>query len=170
MNDSCENVVNRYLRNPDGITVSEFDNSGSPFVEGARVVLGKILNQFPITTADSILLMFELEFSQIFEFHLNIHVKTIDQIHLFQASCDSFISDINHKYIVEYEIPAHLLNERFYSVSISMVKNQTSTFFSQDGVLNFSVVLSKEDNILKWFGTTPGMLRPKIQSNIKYKV
>jgi lipopolysaccharide transport system ATP-binding protein len=59
------------------------------------------------------------------------------------------------------EIPAHLLNDGIYSVTIQIVQDTSSTLYLYPEILVFEVLDSARDG--NWFGKWPGVVRPKLE-------
>ena len=95
-------------------------------------------------------------------------------LHLFLQSGECIMANITnlpgpilkeglHKSICK--IPANLLNNGFYYVSIMVVKDGTSVIFNLDSCLEFEI----HENIrigTNWFGKYPGFVRPLIDFKI----
>lgn len=160
-------VVDAYLRADAVETAMSHVNEKPEFTDGVRLIEARILNDIPIRTSDAVVVSFKVEFQTEVEFHLNMHVKSEEQVHLFQASCQAFKARLGKHYEIRFTIPANLLNEKRHTVSVSMVKNRSKTFFSLERVIGFKVDLDMETSELQWFGTTPGLLKPLVTSTVE---
>lgn len=160
-------VVEAYLRADAAETTMSYLNHEKHFNDGVRLIEARILNDIPIRTTDSVIVSFKVEFQTNVEFHLNMHIKSEDQVHLFQASCQAFEARAGKNYTIQFTIPSNLLNEKTHTVSVSMVKNRSSTFFSVERLIGFKVELDLEKSELQWFGTTPGLLKPLVTSTVE---
>lgn len=160
-------VVDAYLRADAVETAMSYVNNERHFHDGVRLIEARVQNDIPIRTTDVVVVSFKVEFQTGFEFHLNMHIKSEDQVHLFQASCQAFEAKSGNNYTIQFRIPSNLLNEKTHTVSVSMVRNRSSTFYSIERLIGFKVELDLEKSELQWFGTTPGLLKPLVTSTVE---
>ncbi|MBI1286900.1 MAG: ATP-binding cassette domain-containing protein [Flavobacteriales bacterium] len=163
MNADSDDVVDRYLytnyhsESKLVYEVPDVDNSSE-----AHLLSAKVISDTPITTESTIMLEAEVLFNAAVEFHMNIHVYSFERDHLFQASSKVLKSQKGDKVKVRFTIPPHLLNEKLHSITVTFVKNRSTTFKLIDNVLVFGI--SEDRNNLNWYGKTPGLLKPEIPS------
>ena len=164
MEGSASEVVDAYLAStiPDTIKLVHETEDSEPIKE-LTLLSGKILNGEQITANDDVKMEFEVEFQESIEFHMNIHVYSAEKDHLFQSSCEVFTPQTGTNYKIGFTIPKGLLNERLYSITVTFVKNKSTTIQLINEVFVFNI--AESDNDLNWYGRTPGLLRPDIRSS-----
>jgi lipopolysaccharide transport system ATP-binding protein len=64
-------------------------------------------------------------------------------------------------------IPARLLNNQTYSVSLTVVKNHSEPIFEFSNCLSLDVQDERQD--MNYFGAWPGVIRPSINNNLRIK-
>ena len=68
---------------------------------------------------------------------------------------------------LEVTIPARLLNNQTYTVSLTAVKNHSEPIFEFSNCISFEV--QDERQGLNYFGAWPGVIRPTIDNNLRIK-
>ncbi|MGZ3853428.1 MAG: hypothetical protein ACXVBX_11600, partial [Flavisolibacter sp.] len=64
-------------------------------------------------------------------------------------------------------IPARLLNNQTYSISLTVVKNHSEPIFEFSNCLSFEVQDERPD--INYFGAWPGVIRPFINNDLTIK-
>ena len=64
-------------------------------------------------------------------------------------------------------IPARLLNNQTYSVSLTVVKNHSEPIFEFSNCLSLDVQDERQE--MNYFGAWPGVIRPSINNNLRIK-
>jgi lipopolysaccharide transport system ATP-binding protein len=64
-------------------------------------------------------------------------------------------------------IPARLLNNQTYSISLTVVKNHSEPLFEFSNCLSFEVQDERPD--MNYFGAWPGVIRPDINNDLSIK-
>ncbi len=120
-----------------------------------------------IKTSNVIPIEVKLSFSEPIDFfHLNMHVWTASEIHLFEASTEAIKIAKGDVKTFTFFIPKWLLNESQYFCVFNFVIDKSRVIYKTPRVLRFSVVESLEDNGLLWYGRTYGVLSVKVDSTI----
>jgi len=163
---TAKETVNAYLKSDQIATNLEYVPHDVILGEGVSVLSGRVVNELPIFMSDDVNISFTLRFEKTVEFHLNIHVISEEQLHLFQSGCQPFTAEVDCMYEVNFTIPKNLLNERMHSITLSMVKNRSKTFLTIEKVLGFKVESDINIEKLNWFGKTPGLLKPIVSSSV----
>jgi len=92
--------------------------------------------------------------------NFTVHVSTVAGAQVFAAASDPRPRPTGLLREV-VTIPANLLNDERYSVSIQVVQDTASTLYLHADILTFEVKdVSREDSA--WFGKWPGVVRPKL--------
>jgi lipopolysaccharide transport system ATP-binding protein len=163
MNGNSDDVVDRYLyTNYQSESKLIYEDPVIDISSEAHLLSAKVFSDTPITTQSCIILEADIVFNATVEFHMNIHVYSFERDHLFQASSEVLNQRKGNKVKVRFTIPANLLNEKLHSITVTFVKNRSTTFKLIDNVLVFGV--SEDRNNLNWYGKTPGLLKPNIAS------
>jgi lipopolysaccharide transport system ATP-binding protein len=68
---------------------------------------------------------------------------------------------------LEVIIPARILNNQTYTVSLTVVKNHSEAIFEFSNCISFEV--QDERQGLNYFGAWPGVIRPTIDNNLRIK-
>lgn len=161
-----DDVVETYLRkNYLSENQFEYENLNTEGSEFAHLRTAKIISDNPITTDSNIRIEAEVEFLDALEFHMNIHVYSFERDHLFQVSSDVLQKQAGDRVLVSFDIPSNLMNEKLHSISVTFVKDRSTTFKLIDNVLVFSVA-ENPDN-LSWYGKSPGLLKPQISTSVQ---
>lgn len=165
LNAGVNEVVETYFqRSGLGISRTEFKEIDIPQPEGFIIRHGKILAQHPIHCGNPVEFNFQIESLSSISFHFNIHVCSEEREVLFISSTNAIQSSKGDSYEVNFKIPGDLLNDRTYSVKISMVRDKATTFYMLEDAFNFNVIETETN--LNWFGKTPGYLKPTIPNSI----
>lgn len=165
---SPSEAVARYLhKNTSVHDKFEYDAKEAPENEHEFAVLEHacINNSLPIRYEDQVRLEFTIRFKQDMPFHLNFHLKSLENDHIFQTSTEPFNVQDGAKWKVSFTIPGKLLNERSYQASISFVKDGSITFNVNHRILTFTISERLVES-LNWYGTTPGLLNPDIENQV----
>lgn len=161
---SADAVVDRYLHaNYENENKLEYVGEPDKSVE-AHLISAKVNSSLPLTTKSNITIEALVEFNSAVEFHMNIHVYSFERDHLFQVSSDVVNKKPGDKLKVSFEIPPDLLNEKLHSISVTFVKNRSTTFKLIENVLVFGI--TEDQNNLNWYGKTPGLLKPVVPTTI----
>lgn len=160
-------AIERYLTEEvgtDDVLAYHTTNSENT-VKGVSMISAKIEASEIIRTTSSIPVEVKLRFSQDNPiFHLNLHLKTRDDIHLLQSSSDPITAAAGDIYTFHFTIPANLLNENKYVLNFSFVTNLSTVIHIARNVLRFSITEAPQNNNLKWYGKTPGLLIKKLET------
>ncbi|MBL0309766.1 MAG: ATP-binding cassette domain-containing protein [Bacteroidetes bacterium] len=168
-NGETEKALNIYLNKPDVQTDTLYYTGDAieDQKDGIRLVNARIVNEAVIKNSDPVQVEVELHFGKkIREFHFNIQLKTISDIHLLQASSASFGTNPDETKKVTFSIPAHLLNESQYKISFNYVLDKSQTIHTIYDKLIFTVIEDYKNHDLNWYGKTPGLLNMKIPSTV----
>jgi len=91
---------------------------------------------------------------------LTMHLYTLDGTYVFAVG-----SGISRRpqglQRIAAKIPANLLNDGIYTVTIQVVQDDSSTVYIHPQILVFEVLDSARDG--NWFGKWPGVIRPKLE-------
>ncbi len=165
---SPSEAVARYLHQNTSVHDNfEYNESDNPENAHELAVLEHacINNSLPIKYEDDVNLEFTIRFNQEMPFHLNFHLKSLENDHIFQTSTEPFQVTGGSKWKVSFTIPGKLLNERSYQASISFVRDGSATFNVNHRLLTFTISERIVES-LNWYGTTPGLLNPEIANEV----
>jgi len=92
--------------------------------------------------------------------NLTLHLFTIEGTYVFAVA--SSASPRRQGLVSEVvRIPAHLLNDGIYTVTIQVVQDSSTTVYIHPEILVFDV--RDSDRAGNWFGKWPGVVRPKLE-------
>jgi lipopolysaccharide transport system ATP-binding protein len=164
-------VINRYLTHSEinSEMVQSFarpeDAPGNESVKMKRIEAVPILaNPFdPITIDTPINIEFEFwNYVPDKELNLSLHLYTPTEECVFNVYTDAkLLSEGLNKGVCE--IPAHLLNDGIYSVSMMIVAERAYGIYNFEHVISFEV--NEKRGISGWHGKHAGIVRPKLNFN-----
>jgi lipopolysaccharide transport system ATP-binding protein len=118
-------------------------------------------------TNDEIPVEVSLSFTESMEaFHLNMHIWTTSEAHLFEASTDAIGVKKGGKKTFQFFIPEWLLNANQYTCNFNFVINRSKVIYSTGKILKFSVIETAEENNLLYYGKTNGLLSIRISTKV----
>ena len=118
-------------------------------------------------TTEQIPIEMTLSFTESVEaFHLNMHVWTTSEEHLFEVSTDAISVKKGDQKTFRFFIPEWLLNAHQYTCQFNFVINRSKVIYSTGKILKFSVIEAVEENNLLYYGKTYGLLSVKIDTKI----
>jgi lipopolysaccharide transport system ATP-binding protein len=92
--------------------------------------------------------------------NFTIHLLTIEGTYVFAASSE--VKPRPRGSVTEtITIPANLLNDGIYTLTIQVVQDMTSSLYLHPDILVFEVLDSVREG--NWFGKWPGVIRPKLE-------
>ena len=156
-------IVNSYFkRNTNYFSNVSFEEANAPGNEKVSLLKANlILNSgdvLDVTKAFDIQFEFDLKESfEEFNFSLNLFLITGE--HIFNTQSQS-VSVQKGRVYATISIPAHLMNNGDYTISIMAVSQRTISLFYFENVLSFEIFDSREHE--KWFGEIGGAVRPKL--------
>lgn len=114
-------------------------------------------------------LKFEFEFKVLEDklpLNLSLHVFSLSGECIMNVFSQIPVPDLSIGDHTSYAIiPANLLNEGFYTISLMFVKNTSQVIFSMDDILSFELVETNRPK-MNWHGKIPGFVHPKIDFRI----
>ena len=120
-----------------------------------------------LKTSNQIPIEMNLSFTEPIEaFHLNMHVWTTSETHLFEASTDAIAIKKGDNKTFLFFIPKWLLNANQYTCHFNFVVNRSRVIFKVGRILRFSVLEDVERNNLLFYGKTHGLLSLKIDTKV----
>ncbi|RTL57215.1 MAG: ABC transporter ATP-binding protein [Sphingobacteriales bacterium] len=166
-----DTVINHYLTHSEinSEMVQSFakpeDAPGNEFVKMKRIEALPILaNPFdPITIETPINIEFEFwNYVPDKELNLSLHLYTPTEECVFNVYTDAkLLPEGLNKGVCE--IPAHLLNDGIYSVSMMIVAERAYSLYNFEHVISFEV--NEKRGISGWHGKHAGIVRPKLNFN-----
>lgn len=162
-----EKVLNSYLSHEKNSSLRQSfdDEESAPGNEKVRVkrmeVVPKLedINQ-PITVSTAIDIEFEFwNYQEALPINLSMHLYTINSECVFNWGTASVpLSKGLHKGICQ--IPANLLNDGIYSISMMIVAERSYGIFNYEDAVSFEVTENRQGG--GWHGKWPGFVRPNL--------
>ncbi len=90
-------------------------------------------------------------------FHINIFFNTVDGICVF-ATCSSVYSMNRGTACFQCTVPANILNDNIYSISLMVVKDESKVIHNLTDIMLIEGVEDKREG--SWMGKFPGYIRP----------
>jgi len=98
------------------------------------------------------------------EINLSLHLYTVTEECVFNVGTDAnYLSEGLHKGVCE--IPAHLLNDGAYSVSMMVVAEGSYALYNFEHQVSFEINENRDAS--GWHGKHPGLVRPKLNFPLK---
>jgi lipopolysaccharide transport system ATP-binding protein len=170
-NGNTDEAIDRYLgANAGGDNILYHEGDGdNPNNTSIQLNYAKI--NAPKTgafkTNDEIPVEVSLSFTESMEaFHLNMHIWTTSEAHLFEASTDAIGVKKGGKKTFRFFIPEWLLNANQYTCNFNFVINRSKVIYSTGKILKFSVIETVEENNLLYYGKTNGLLSIRISTKV----
>ncbi|MCF8463905.1 MAG: ABC transporter ATP-binding protein [Flavobacteriales bacterium] len=118
-------------------------------------------------TTDKVPIEVSLSFTEpLAAFHVNMHVWTASEIHLFEVSTEAVPILKGDKKTFSFFIPEWTLNTNQYICKFNFVINRSKVVFSTSRILKFSIIEDVEENNLLWYGKKHGILNLKIGTTV----
>jgi lipopolysaccharide transport system ATP-binding protein len=143
-----------------------WEETTAPGNERVRVRSARILplaqdNRINITVETPVQIEFEFwNYQPDAVLNFNMHLYTIEGSYVFAAASE--VKPRQRGLVREsVTIPANLLNDGMYSVTIQVVQDTSSTVYIHPEILVFDVADSVR--VGNWFGKWPGVVRPKLE-------
>ncbi|MDP6908067.1 MAG: polysaccharide ABC transporter ATP-binding protein [Flavobacteriales bacterium] len=166
---NTEEAIEQYIGIGDelGDSLHYRDEQKEHSIEGISLVYAQLNTEGALKTTDQIPIEMKLRFDKnITQFHLNLQLKTVSDVHLIQSSSDAVQLASGEERVFRFIIPKNLLNENRYKLSFNYVLNKSKTIHTLYDVLRFSIIEDFKENELNWYGKTPGILSQKLESTI----
>jgi lipopolysaccharide transport system ATP-binding protein len=166
-----DTVMNEYLSHNNNSSLKQFfDNPesapGNEFVKMKRM---EVVPQFvnlnePITIHTPINIEFEFwNYREDVPINLSLVLNTLQSECVFNVYTASIkLSKGLHKGVCE--IPANLLNDGAYSISMMVVGEKSYSIFYFEDVVGFEVIEKREGS--NWHGKHPGLVRPSLNFSL----
>lgn len=139
-----------------------YNGGGNNSAEGVTLKWAKIHSDGMLRTSDPVKVICKVEVRTAMTLHANIVIKTGDDLNLFVAPSEVFKAESDSTYNIEFDIPPHLLKEGNYRVSVTFVKDRSTTFLVILNILTFQLTEIFENDGMVWYGRTSGLLKPRI--------
>ncbi|MEO6731349.1 MAG: ABC transporter ATP-binding protein [Ferruginibacter sp.] len=168
MMGDTDQVMNLYLSHDKNSSLKQsFEEPGiapgNDLVKMKRIeIVPKLLNiDEPITVYTAIDIEFEFwNYSADTSLNLSMHLYTINGECIFNVGTESKKLSIGlHKSTCE--IPANLLNDGIYSISMMIVGESSYPIYNFEDAVNFEVTENRAGS--NWHGKWPGLVRPKLR-------
>jgi lipopolysaccharide transport system ATP-binding protein len=167
---NAKEVINTYLSNlkPYSSTQSWRELDKAPGNEIVRLKRIDITSQSDKTTYITVRtpIQIQVEFwcmQQGFDLNVNFEVFTTTGECVFSIGSPSVRAD-KTVFTLSNTIPANLLNNATYIISLTMVKNHSIPLYSFSNCISFDVEDDREG--ISYFGKWPGIIRPQIESSL----
>lgn len=168
MMGDTDHVMNLYLSHDKNSSLKQsFEEPGiapgNELVKMKRIeIVPKLANiDEPITVHTAIDIEFEFwNYTEDIPINLSMHLYTINGECIFNVGTESKkLSNGLHKSTCE--IPANLLNDGIYSISMMIVGESSYAIYNFEEAVNFEVTENRAGST--WHGKWPGLVRPKLR-------
>jgi lipopolysaccharide transport system ATP-binding protein len=161
------NVINNYLSHYVNSSLRQAfadptEAAGNDWVKVKRIeICPQLENEFsPITVNTPVNVEFEFwNYVENKEINLSLHLYTIAQECVFNVGTPALkLSKGIHKGVCK--IPANLLNDGIYSVSMMVVADKSHPIYNYENAVSFEVQENRDAS--GWHGKWPGFVRPNL--------
>lgn len=160
-------IVNSYFkRNTNYFSHVGFNEANAPGNEKVSLLRADLMlhNGDVLDVTKGFDIQFEFNAKENFEeFNCSLNLFQITGEHIFNTQSPSVYVQ-KGKVRATVTIPAHLMNNGDYTVSIMAVSQRTISLFYFENILSFEIFDSREHE--KWFGEIGGAVRPKLDWNL----